>query len=181
MGEIVLKERTPLAGLSVTIGTCHLREVTDLALTSLACPLGGEAAFDACLMSSFGVTRPSATLSTIAGDCRALSLTPDQVLVLHPSGQAVDAGSDAYVTDQTGSWCIVALSGADATEALRRICPLDLDDSVFPVGTNARTVMEHLGALIIKTGPEEYVLLSASSSAKSFWHALTVSLENVSG
>ena len=43
----------------------------------------------------------------------------------------------------------------------------------------ARTVMEHLGVLILRTGEDDYLLLSASSSAKSFLHAVEVSLTNV--
>jgi sarcosine oxidase subunit gamma len=42
-----------------------------------------------------------------------------------------------------------------------------------------RTVMEHLGVLILRTGDDAFMLLSASSSAKSFLHALETSVANV--
>jgi sarcosine oxidase subunit gamma len=40
--------------------------------------------------------------------------------------------------------------------------------------------MEHMGAIVARTGDETYLLLSASSSAKSFAHAVEVSAKNVS-
>ena len=66
---------------------------------------------------------------------------------------------------------------ARCREALERICPLDLHPDAFGVDHAARTVMEHLGVLIIRTGEEAYLLLSASSSAGSFQHALHLSME----
>jgi sarcosine oxidase subunit gamma len=39
--------------------------------------------------------------------------------------------------------------------------------------------MEHLGVLILRSGDDEYLLLSASSSARSFLHAVETSLRNI--
>ena len=68
------------------------------------------------------------------------------------------------------------LAGPGAIAALERICPLDLHDSAFPVGAAGRTTMEHMSAVIIRTGPDTFLLLSASSSGMSFLHALETSL-----
>ena len=79
----------------------------------------------------------------------------------------------------------------DIRDQVRRICEgfpgsywQDLDEkSLYPdafvEGAAARTVMEHLGVLILRTGPDAYLLLSASSSAGSFLHAVETSLVNV--
>ena len=45
---------------------------------------------------------------------------------------------------------------------------------------HARTSMEHLDTLIIRTAENSYHLMSASSSAGSFLHAVETSIKNVS-
>ncbi|MEM6308785.1 MAG: sarcosine oxidase subunit gamma family protein [Pseudomonadota bacterium] len=179
MADIVLCATSPLGGRQVTLAGCDLREVDNVALTSLAVPLGNDKAFAKTLKDKLGLARPESRISTTSKTARALSLTPDQVLVLHDPALTIDVTSQAYTTDQTGNWCILELSGPNARDALSRICPLDLDPSAFPVDASARTVMEHLGAIIICIGKDSYLLLSASSSAESFWHAVEVSLHNV--
>jgi sarcosine oxidase gamma subunit len=52
------------------------------------------------------------------------------------------------MTDQSDSWVILALSGLHSRQTLARICPIDCSASAMPVGTTARTSMEHLGAII---------------------------------
>ena len=85
-----------------------------------------------------------------------------------------------YLTDQTDVWSGLEVSGPLALAALERICPIDLHDDAFAIGDAARTVMEYLGVLIIRTDDEAYLLLSASSSAGSFLHMLETSIRNVS-
>ncbi|MDX1786447.1 MAG: sarcosine oxidase subunit gamma, partial [Roseovarius sp.] len=70
------------------------------------------------------------------------------------------------------------ISGPGSLAALERICMLDLHPDAFKVNAVARTVMEHMGAIIARTGEDTYLLLSASSSAKSFLHAIELSIEN---
>jgi aspartate aminotransferase-like enzyme len=52
--------------------------------------------------------------------------------------------------------------------ALEQLCPLDLSQDVFPAGAFTRTVMENMGAIILRTGDETFRLMSGSSSADSF-------------
>ncbi len=179
MAEITLTPQSPLKGASVTIAGCALREVTDLALTSLAVPQGDDKGFAKSLTSHFGVARPDARVSTVKGKVRAMATAPDQVLVLHPFDLQTGALADAYLTDQTGNWCVLSLEGPNALEALRRICPIDLEEPVFSADSYARTTMEHMGTAVVRTGPDSFLLLSASSSAKSFWHAVETSLKNL--
>ncbi|MBT8415130.1 MAG: hypothetical protein KJO30_12445, partial [Boseongicola sp.] len=53
--------------------------------------------------------------------------------------------------------------------------PLDLDPDTFPTGSAARTVMEHLGAMIVRVDDTRFWLMSARSSAMSFLHAVETS------
>ena len=82
------------------------------------------------------------------------------------------------MTDQSDSWVILALSGPQSGQTLARICPIDCGGSAMPIGTTARTSMEHLGAIITRrpdVGDHQpcFWLLSARSSAASFLHAIT--------
>ncbi|MGB0854253.1 MAG: sarcosine oxidase subunit gamma [Pikeienuella sp.] len=178
---------TPLGGFSATFSGTALAEVTDLALVSLACPLGGEAALDTALADGLSLSRPAAGGSIQKDGQRLIWTTPDQMLLAFehdgPDAAAVIAGKlgeAAYLTDQTDNWCALSLNGPLARAALERICPVDLHPDAFAENAAARTVMEHMGAIIVRTGPDEFLLLSASSSAGSFLHAVETSLKNVS-
>ena len=46
---------------------------------------------------------------------------------------------------------------------------------------SARTVMEHMGAMIVHLSGDRFLLLSASSSAQSFLHAVELSYRYVTG
>ena len=86
---------------------------------------------------------------------------------------------NSYLTLQTDAWVCIRISGPSALKALERICPINLDPEIFLKDYIARTITEHLGSIVICENPNSYLLMSASSSAKSFLHALEVSLKNV--
>ena len=88
-------------------------------------------------------------------------------------------GDTVYVTDQSDSWVMLRIGGPKCRSALERVCLLDLDPRAFPVGKVARTVMEHLGTIIISEGNDYFLLLSARSSADSFYKAIQRSFENI--
>jgi sarcosine oxidase subunit gamma len=185
--EFSLISAPPLAGYDETIGAIRLRAPEGVAIVSLALPLGGEAAAEKAVKAAYGVGLPEVGQSVIAGDARLVRLGVDQAFVIfnhtEPNAESVVAErvkGKAYTTDQTDVWVTLEISGARCREALERICPLDLHSEAFALDQAARTVMEHLGVLIIRTGEEAYLLLSASSSAGSFQHALHLSMENVS-
>ena len=178
---------TPLGGFTRHFGDTTLSEVTGLALVSLACPLGGDDALAAGLETGYALTRPTPGTSTVSGETRLIWTAPDQMLLALPhdapdAAQIVGAAisGSAYVTDQTDNWCALELSGPRARAALERVCPVDLHPHAFALGAAARTVMEHMGALVIRTGEDRFLLLSASSSAGSFLHAVEQSVANVS-
>lgn len=184
MDKITLTAKSPLNGLDTTNGRCRLREVTDISIVSAAMPVGSEKKTMAALKKAYGLGTPDGRVSTASGKGRALMATPDQLLIvlnedggLHAKAVREALGGTVYTTDQTDNLVALEVSGSGAVEALERICPIDLHDSTFPVGAYARTVMEHLGATIIRTGDDSYLLMSASSSAKSFAHAIQQSME----
>lgn len=175
-----------LGGVDLTIGTICIRERDDLAIVSIATPHGGDAALAGAIQSGWALELPSSTQSTVSGNTRAVSTSPDQMLLIFPHA-APDAervvqaklNGAGYTTDQTDNWVVLELSGDDVLHALERLSPVDLSRAAFPENASARTVMEHMGALVIRTGPDTFLLMSASSSAASFLHAVEVSAKNV--
>ncbi len=186
MAEYTLTPTPPLADYKCAFAGTTLATVADLAIVSLALPLGQEDAARAKIKSAFGVELPEPGHSVLGkGGVRLVRMNPDQALVLFthstPDAETVvqaQIKGAAYSTDQTDAWVALALSGSGSIPALERICPLDLHPDVFKVDMAARTVMEHLGVLLIRISAENWLLLSASSSANSFLHAVEVSLVN---
>jgi len=170
----------------VTIGDITVTERDDLSFISLAIPDGGEKAFAAALKKSHGLAMPTPRISTAAKGDIAMMTSPDQILLLAtsrdpslPQKAAKAMGDTAYMTDQTGAYTALQISGPGTLAALERLCPLDLHDTEFPTGAFARTVMEHIAAIILRTEPQAFLLLSPSSSALSFRHAVETSCRYV--
>ena len=88
-------------------------------------------------------------------------------------------GETIYVTDQSDSWVIIKIGGPKSRAALERVCPIDLNPDFFPAGNVARTLLDHLGTIIMAEGNDQFLLLSARSSAHSFCKTLQRSIENV--
>lgn len=186
MAEITLEAAPILGGVDIERAGCRLVERDDLALVSLAIPLGGLAKMETALKDGFGLTMPEPLMSSENNGVRALQIAPDQLMLLFPhatpdadpyvAGKTDGAG---YTTDQTDVWVRLELSGEAALSALERLCPLDLHESVFPLDAAARTTMEHMGTIIIRTAADRFLLLSASSSARSFLHAVETTLNYI--
>ena len=183
MANITLTAAPLLGGYDKTTGKTRLCERDDLAMVSLAMPIRGKSALTKAIKAGFGLSMPSPVKTTTKGDARLMQTTPDQFMLIFPHATpdaaahvAAKIDGAAYVTEQTDAWVRLELSGPGAMAALERICPLDLHESTFPVGSAGRTTMEHMSAVIIRTGKDSFLLLSASSSGMSFLHALETSL-----
>ena len=200
-----LTAQSPLGGYEMITDGTSLIEVTGLSMVSIAPLAGNQTAFQTAMAKLFktgktdrtgrtGSPKPSATM--------ALDRSGKPRCILMPSAQnqwflcfdddgtnPIDAAkallgkslsNQIAMTDQSDSWVILALSGLNSRQTLARICPIDCSASAMPIGTTARTSMEHLGAIITRR-PDEgdhqpcFWLLSARSSAASFLHAITKS------
>jgi len=166
----------------------ELRELTDIGKISIAIPIQGQQQVEKALAALFGVTMPAVGKSLLSDDqtARIIRLGNDQLLVMLFDKQrdpksflTAKLGDTGYLTEQTDSWVALEICGARSRQALQRICMTDLHPDVFLINDIARTLMEHLGVLLIRNGEDSYVLMSASSSAKSFLHAIVTSIRNV--
>lgn len=187
MANLTLTAEPPLQGYDERFGDTRLHAPNDLAIVSIALPLGAEEGALKSIKSGLGAILPEPGASALTeDDKRLVRLGVDQAFVIftHATPDAEKHVQDllkgaAYTTDQTDVWAGLILDGPAARTSLERICPIDLHPVSFSEGAGARTVMEHLGVLIIRTGPDRFLLLSASSSAASFLHAVETSLKNV--
>lgn len=179
-----LTARPVLDGTDVTLGENHILERHDLAIVSVATPLGGEVALETAIERAWGLAPPTPAVSSVSGEIRAIGSASDQWLMIfsHPTSDAnsrVQAalGGAGYTTDQTDAWLVLEISGPDTCAALERLCSLDC--ATMPINGNGRTMIEHMGAFVIRLGDDHFVLMSASSSARSFLHAVVTSYRYV--
>ena len=189
MAEYSLEAAPPLAGYEKSFGGITLTAPKNLAVVAIAVPLGGEAAAKKAIKAGYGVDLPAPGKSVEAKDksTAIMGLAPDLAFAVfgraEPDAEDVvtaKLGDAVYLTDQTDTWCGLEISGTGCRAALERICPIDLHPQAFAVNDVARTVMEHLGVVIARTEEDKFLLLSASSSARSFLHAVETSINNVS-
>lgn len=175
-----------LGGYNEEIGTMRLREVSNYSLISLAIPQGGETLFKKKIKDTFDLSMPS-PLETISNkETRLLFTQPDQIFALTKSSDDPEKDmadkfeNSAYITDQTDAWVVLELSGTSSREALERICQIDLNKDAFKLNSMARTSMEHMSTIIVRTSKDTFLLMSASSSAFSFLHAVELSAQHIS-
>ena len=188
MFEQTLTNTPPLAGFDKQNTTVSLSEITDFALVSVAIPLGGGTVLQNEMAAKFGANFPECGKSTVStdGSTRFLGMQKDQAFALFKfqgdnavSEIAKALGEAAYYTDQSDSWAMLRISGPRVRSALERICPLDLHQNAFALGAVARTMMEHLAVIILRTDQESFLLMSPRSSARSFLHILETTIEHV--
>ncbi|ODA67748.1 Sarcosine oxidase, gamma subunit family [Methyloligella halotolerans] len=188
MSDTALYPTPALGGYRADKDGIVVEELTRLAVVSIATPLDGDKALDAAMQKSFGTTPPAPGKVTISkdGKTRFLGMAPGQIFAVfnhdRPDAEkrlAETLSGSAYTTDQTDVWVALRVGGESVVAVLERICPLDLHPDAFPADRCARTVMEHMAAIVLRDGEDGFVLLTARSSARSFLHAVEVSVENV--
>ena len=190
MADFSLKAEPFLGSYHKNFGALSLSEVTDRAIFSLAIPLGLETEVSNKIKSEFDINTPAIgrAAETRDGLITMLRLGVDQLFCFIDSEQETNRahaefssrlGGCVYTTDQSDVWVSLMLSGNEVRKVLERICPIDLHPSKFTVSCFARTVMEHLGTIVYHHSDNGFTLMSASSSAKSFLHAIETSIENV--
>jgi sarcosine oxidase subunit gamma len=181
-----LTTTSPLNGYDQPIGDMRLREIHNLDLTALAVPHKGASKLKTAIKAGFDLSMPTPVKSTADAKTRLLMTQPDQVFAMTPRTKNTETtvrkaiGDTAYITDQTDAWVVLELSGPSSRAALERICQVDLDANVFKLNQMARSTMEHMGSIVIRNGKDSFLLMSGSSSAASFLHAVELSAQHVS-
>jgi len=192
----MLTASSPLNGYSKAFNDTLVREISTLAIVSIAVPRNGLDALNERLASFSAVSFPQTgqcirTSDVVLADTPTAlvvyGLQSDQCFVVAELNGVstqdffellcAELGPAAYLTDQSDSWAVLDVEGSLVNQAMERLCMLDL--TTFTASDVARTTMEHLSVIIEKPADDRVRLYSPRSSARSFLHAITTSILNV--
>jgi len=95
----------------------------------------------------------------------------DQAFVFGPLPGGLAAPGAAAVTDQSDGWSGLALAGPAAPAALCRLAGVDLRQGAFPPGRVARTALNHVPSVILRTD-EGFEIFVPRSMAGTAWDEL---------
>jgi sarcosine oxidase subunit gamma len=161
-----------LAGLRIV-------ENPGVALASVACRLRREAEFAKVAKWFFGFAMPGPGGVAGKASYAAIWTGPDQWFIEAPFESHEDIvriikdglGDIASVTEQTDGWARFDVEGQGSVAVFERLCPLDIHS--MPTGSANRTLIEHLGCIVIcREAGVRFSVLGPRSSAASLHHAL---------
>ena len=170
MAELIAK--TALDGKSVTIGGTTLAERDLGPVTSIAAFPGKLPEVNAGLQT-LGLTFPAPNRFTQTADARLVWTGPDQGFLI---GTPAPANLPAAITDQSGGWTALSLTGTVAADALMRLAPLDLHPKAFPPGSAARAPLGHMNMVLIAADHHEFLILIFRSMARTAFHEIETAL-----
>ena len=174
MPELIAK--SALEGRRVTLGTVTLAEADPGRVTSIAV-LHGQAKAVAKGLKTLGLAMPSPNSFAEKKGLRIVWTGHEQAFLIGEIPTEIDGAS---VTDQTDGWTTLALSGAGAVDVLARLVPVDLRLRAFPVGGALRTGLNHMNAVILRTGDHSFEVMVFRSMARTAWHELENTMSMVS-
>jgi sarcosine oxidase subunit gamma len=174
-----LKPTTPLNKMvSLTIGTVTFSEIDAGPLTSVSSYSGQSKKLSDALKSAHGMALPTPNRATGKDGARAIWFGREQALLM---GVVPDKNlaKHAALTDQSDAWVVTMLSGAQATDVLARLTPIDLRDGHFKRGHTARSDLMHMNASITRTGADSFMIVVFRSMAQTLLHDIQTAMEGV--
>lgn len=173
MPELIAKPALDHAPL--THGACTLETVELGPVTSVALFPGAEKAV-AKVLKPLGLSFPAPNSLLENGGVRLVWTGRDQAFLI--GADAPDFGTSAAITDQTGGWAALRVTGAKAAEVLMRQIPLDLRSPSFPPGRSVRAPLGHMSAVVIR---EEagFLILVFRSMVRTAWHEIETAMRSV--
>lgn len=173
MAELIARQAW--AGqVPVTKAGLVLTPLADRPIWSVALFPGGAEAAEQALGQPF----PAPNTWGAAGQGRLVWTGRDQAFLMDaPLPKGLEAV--AAVTDQSGGWAGVSLTGPAVAAALARLVPVDLSPAAFGPGSAIRAPVNHMSALILRTAPETVELWVFRSMAQTLWHELAEVLDRL--
>ena len=188
MSENYINTISPLDGYSREFDGVSIVENSNFSLVSIGFSNEARDRLQHTVAKAYKTDLPDAGQSTVSSDGQARLMWMQSDLVFLLFDDRVDQtaalvkeqlGNAACYTDQSDGWACIALSGEKSRLVLQRICAIDLHPGVFTDGAVARTTMEHIGGIILRNGPDSFLLFSAHSYAHSFLQMLEESIHNI--
>lgn len=168
------------------VGQIRISEVTDRALASVSCRIGQTKAFAKAATKLFKMELPGPGAWTETAPYGLIWTGPEQWFVEAPFASHEDIarivkagmGDTASITEQTDGWVRFDVEGARVLEMLERLCPVP--SRQMKTGAATRTILEHMGCLVIcRVTRQRFSLLAPRSYAQSLLHALKASALSV--
>lgn len=168
IAKAALAGRAPLERAGTVLAEKDLGQLASVA------PFPGQAAALAQALAPLGLGFPAPNSTLASGPARMVWTGREQAFLV--GAPPPDLGGIAAVTDQSGGWACLTLSGRNAAAALMRYVPMDLRAPAFPVGMVARTPLYHMQMILIRTGEDAFEIMVFRSMARTAWHELEVAL-----
>ena len=166
MPELIAK--SALEGRSLNLGGVSLAEVDVGPITSVAVLPGGAKAV-ARGLKALGLAMPEPNTFVEKKGLRIVWTGREQAFLIGAEPPVLDG---AAVTDQSDGWAVLSLSGPAAADVLARLVPMDLRIVACPVGTALRSQLNHMNAVILRTGDYAFEIMVFRSMARTAWHEL---------
>ena len=164
-----LVAKSPAEGMvPLSVGTMELREVVPAAITSIACYHGHADALSAALKEHHGMALPKTGQATGSAGARAIWAGPS-VFLVGPEPHA-DLSNNAVIVDQSDSWCVLNLKGADVEAVLARLSSVDMRRQAMKKGQVVRSQLQHMNAIYHRVGDDSFDIYAFRSMAKTMVH-----------
>jgi heterotetrameric sarcosine oxidase gamma subunit len=165
--ELIAK--SPLeGGAALALGGVKMGEVPVGPITSIAVFPGGAKAV-AKGLKSLGLAMPAPNSFAQKNGARIVWTGRDQAFLMGVQAPVMEG---AAVTDQSDGWAVLGISGVGAVDVLARLVPVNLRLGAFPVGSVARSALNHMNAVILRTGDYSFEVMVFRSMARTAWHEL---------
>lgn len=174
MPELIAKSALHGQAPKVALGTTLSEGVVEK-MVSVAPYPGRGAAVDAVL-GGMGLRFPAAGEGVSAGDVRLIWAGRGMAFLLGADAPA-GLAEHAALTDQADGWAVLRIAGPVAVDALMRPFPVDLRAAAFPVGKVARVPLNHMQAVLCRTGEEAFEIMVFRSMARTAWHEIAEAMD----
>lgn len=159
----------------MTLGGVTLAEVSVGSITSVAVLASGAKAV-AKGLKPLGLAMPAPNTFAEKKGARLVWTGRDQAFLIGADCPPLEG---AAVTDQSDGWAVLGLSGVAAVDVLARLVPLDLRLAAFPVGSAVRSGLNHMNAVILRTGDYAFEVMVFRSMARTAWHEMETTISMV--
>lgn len=129
------------------------------------------------LLAAAGLSFPAPNTMVSTDTHRLVWTGRDQAFLFGPPPEGL-AGACA-ATDQSDGWATLLLEGRAADQVLSRLVPLDLRLTQFPQGRVARAPLNHMQAILMRSGAESFAVMVFRSMAKTAWHEIETAMRAV--
>lgn len=161
--------KSPAEGMvPITVGTMELNEVLPAYLTSIVCYHDQSDALSVALKNHHGMALPKTGQATGREGAWAI-WAGSSVFLVGPEPHA-DLSKYAAIVDQSDSWCVLNLKGADVEAVLARLSSVDMRLKVMKKGQVVRSQLQHMNGIYHRVSEDSFDIYAFRSMAKTMVH-----------